>query len=65
VIGLAPAIFVDVARARAGLDGFDSRTHVDVGAGVRMSVPGEGLLRIDAGRGLRDGAWALSVGFIR
>jgi hypothetical protein len=65
VLGLSPAVFVDVARARAGLDGFDPRTHVDLGAGLRISMLGEGLLRLDAARGLRDGAWAISAGWTK
>ena len=65
VVRVAPAVFVDTARASRGLDGFDSRVHVDGGAGLRFSVSGVGVLRVDVARGLRDGAMAVSVGWIR
>lgn len=58
---VAPAAFVDVARARRGLDTSDMRTQVDAGAGLRMSLAGLGVLRVDVARGLRDGRTALSV----
>jgi hypothetical protein len=62
---IAPAIFVDTARASAGLAGFDARSHIDAGAGLRIAVPGAGALRIDLARGLRDGSMALSAGWTR
>ena len=41
-----------------------SRTHMDVGAGVRLGVPGQASrLRIDLARGLQDGALAASLGW--
>lgn len=64
-IGVAPAVFVDVARASDGFSWNDSRTQVDGGAGVRIAVPGAGDLRIDFARGLRDGRSALSAGWTR
>jgi hypothetical protein len=64
-VRVAPAAFVDLARATRGLPGADMRLHVDAGAGVRILLPGFGVLRADVGRGLRDGRTALSVGWQR
>lgn len=62
---IAPAAFVDVARAdRVPIFG-DDRLHVDAGLGVRMAMPGAGVLRVDFGHGLRDGRNALSIGWTR
>jgi peptidase C39-like protein len=63
-IRFAPAVFVDVARAAHGWTFTDDRAHVDAGVGLRVPMPGAGLVRIDVARGLRDGATALSVGWI-
>jgi peptidase C39-like protein len=65
LLRIAPAVFVDIARASRGLPGADGRWHADAGAGLRISVPGSGALRIDLARGLRDGGMALSAGWIR
>jgi peptidase C39-like protein len=65
VARIAPAIFVDVARATRGMATTDERGHVDAGAGVRIALPGVGVLRLDVAHGLRDGATAFSVGFER
>jgi hypothetical protein len=62
---IAPAVFIDAARALRSLDGFDRRFHVDLGIGLRVGIPGAGALRVDLGRGLRDGEMALSVGWDR
>jgi hypothetical protein len=62
---IAPAIFVDAARATRGGVFSDGRLHVDVGAGLRVPLPGAGVLRVDLGRGLRDGKTALSIGWAR
>lgn len=62
---VAPAIFVDVARATRGLAHSDRRVHYDAGAGLRVSVAGMGVLRIDVARGLRDRRRAFSVGWQR
>jgi len=63
VLRVGSAAFVDFARASAG-DGFgDSRAHVDVGVGLRLALPGSGVLRADLARGLRDGDVALSFGW--
>jgi outer membrane translocation and assembly module TamA len=38
--------------------------QVDVGFGLRLRVPGrQGALRVDVGRGIRDGAHALTFGW--
>lgn len=62
---VAPAAFIDIARADHIPAFADSRTHVDLGMGVRIAVPGAGVLRVDLGRGLRDGESALSIGWTR
>ena len=37
---------------------------IDLGAGVRLTVPGApGTLRVDVARGLRDGHMAVSAGW--
>ena len=69
VIRMAVGGFVDVARAsrRAGPGGAQAIDPVlaDVGAGLRVKIPGTaGVLRIDVARGLRDGAAALTVGWL-
>jgi hypothetical protein len=61
---IAPAMFVDVARAGRTASGFDDRLHVDAGVGLLLGVPG-GAVRIDVGWGLRDGTMALSAGWTR
>jgi predicted double-glycine peptidase len=65
VLRIAPAAFVDVARAYDAPAFADSRTHVDVGAGIRLAIPGAGVIRADVARGLRDGEMAVSVGWTR
>ena len=62
---IAPAVFVDTARASAGLELSDRRWQSDAGVGVRIALPGAGVVRIDLARGLRDGATALSIGWAR
>jgi hypothetical protein len=61
-VGLAG--FVDVARAMRRADGDASPTHLDVGAGVRLRIPGAiGVLRADMAHGVRDGANAFTFGW--
>lgn len=62
---LAPAAFVDVARASRGMPESDVRGQVDAGVGVRLGLPGAGVFRVDVARGLRDGATAVSVGWTK
>ena len=64
VMRAAPALFVDAARAERRVDE-GSAWHVDAGAGLRISVPGSGVLRIDLGKGLRGGSTALSIGWVK
>ena len=65
VLRLAPAVFVDVARAFDTALFTDARAHVDAGAGLRVAIPGAGVFRADLARGLRDGEMALSFGWTR
>ena len=61
-VGLAG--FVDVARATRRAAGDASPTHLDVGAGVRLRIPGAaGVLRADIAHGVRDGANAVTFGW--
>jgi Peptidase C39 family len=57
--------FTDVARAsRQALNG-GTPVQVDVGAGLRIKIPGTpGVLRADVAHGLRDGANALTFGWL-
>ena len=64
-ISIAPAAFVDVARATDGFGPASTPVQVDAGAGLRVSMLGFGVLRIDAAHGLRDGRNALSIAFVR
>jgi hypothetical protein len=62
-IRFAPALFLDVARAYHSLDPQNERWQTDVGAGLRIAIPGSGVLRIDLAHGLVDGRTALSMGW--
>ena len=64
VLRVAPAAFVDVARAYRVPQFADRRAHVDIGLGVRLAIPGAGVLRADVAGGLRDGKIALSFGWM-
>lgn len=56
------AVFADLAKTWEPLSKPEERLQMDVGAGLRLGLVGqEGVLRIDGARGLRDGAFALSV----
>jgi outer membrane translocation and assembly module TamA len=63
VLRVAPAAFVDGARAFRAAPFSDTRGHVDVGLGLRVALPGAGVFRADIARGLRDGNLALSFGY--
>jgi hypothetical protein len=65
VLRVAAAVFVDAARASHVPDFADRRAHVDAGAGLRLSIPGAGVVRADVAGGLRDGKMAFSVGWTR
>jgi hypothetical protein len=61
VVQIAPALFADVARTSLRVSGAPL-TDADVGAGLRLRVVGlSGTVRIDFGKGLRDGATAWSL----
>ena len=60
-VRLLVAAFADAA-AVSRADRPASR-HLDAGVGVRMRVSGEGILRVDYGRGLNGDAQAVSVGW--
>jgi hypothetical protein len=67
---IAAAAFADLARsargARATAGADAAPWQLDVGAGVRIALPGQNsVLRIDAARGLVDGSFALSMGWQR
>jgi len=60
------AVFADTAQAwqRIGGQG-SSPLHIDVGAGLRVVLPGAGgTMRVDLARGLRDGRVVLSAGWL-
>lgn len=59
-IHLGAALFADAAHV-AQRAGNDSRGDVDLGGGLRLGFPGlDGVFRIDLGKGVRDGATAVS-----
>jgi outer membrane translocation and assembly module TamA len=62
---IAPAAFVDVAHSTRNIVSSDNHWQSDVGVGMRVAVPGSGVLRIDIAHGLRDGRSALSIGWGR
>jgi hypothetical protein len=62
-VRVAPAIFVDLARAYHALDPENERWQADVGAGLRIAIPGAGVLRVDLAHGVADGRTALSMGW--
>ena len=65
LVRLGIAGFTDVARASRQLSTGATPVQVDTGIGLRIKIPGTpGVLRADVARGLRDGANALTVGWI-
>ena len=59
------AAFADVARASRQFSGGDTPVQVDIGGGLRIKVPGTpGVLRADFAHGVRDGANALTFGWL-
>lgn len=61
LVAVGAAAFVDTVRLERRFDP-GARHDVDVGGGLRAAVPGlGGMLRIDLGRGLRDGATRVSA----
>ena len=65
LLRVAPAVFVDAARAAGVLEGGDTRAQLDTGAGLRIALPGAGIVRIDFAHGLRDGRNAWSIGWTK
>jgi peptidase C39-like protein len=60
VVHVGAAAFVDAARVDHRAEA-DHRGDIDVGGGLRLALPGlNGVFRLDVGKGLRDGATALS-----
>jgi hypothetical protein len=64
VLRIAPAVFLDVARATDRLQP-GGGWHADAGAGLRLALPGSGVVRLDVAKGLRDGATVVSAGWTR
>jgi peptidase C39-like protein len=65
LVRVAPAAFVDIARASRGMATTTDRTQIDAGVGLRLSLPGTGVLRVDLAHGLRDRRNAFSVAWQR
>lgn len=59
------ATFVDMAQASRPIDGVSQPLQIDVGAGLRVRIPGvKRVLRLDVAHGLHDGVNALSAGWV-
>ena len=67
LVGIGFAAFVDGAQAWHLLDGSTRGPFAaDAGVGLRVRWPGQSfVLRVDYGRSLRDGAQAVTVGWVR
>jgi hypothetical protein len=62
---LGVAVFTDLARASRQASDGRTPVYVDAGAGLRIKIPGTpGVLRADVAHGLRDGANALTFGWL-
>ena len=65
LIRLGVAGFADAARASRQTAAGRAPVQVDLGAGLRIKIPGTpGVLRADVAHGLRDGANALTLGWL-
>ena len=65
LVRVGVAGFADVARASRQATAGSTPVHVDLGAGLRIRIPGTpGVLRADIAHGLRDGANALTFGWL-
>lgn len=62
-LAVGPALFADLARAWHRPGGGVSPVELDVGAGLRLALPGLSSLRLDVAHGLRDGENAVSIGW--
>ena len=58
---IAPAAFIDTARAIRGFAGTNDRLQIDAGVGLRLSLLGMGVVRLDLAHGLRGGGTVLSL----
>jgi hypothetical protein len=57
---LGAAVFADAAHVARRVEP-NSRGDIDVGGGIRLALPGlAGVFRLDVGKGLHDGATAVS-----
>ena len=65
LVRIGAAAFVDAAAAsHRSPDSIGYPLQVDAGAGLRVRLPGiPSALRIDYARGLRDGAYAWTIGW--
>jgi outer membrane translocation and assembly module TamA len=65
LVRLGIAGFTDVARASRQMSAGATPVQVDAGFGLRIKIPGTpGVLRADVARGIRDGANALTIGWL-
>ena len=65
IVRVGFAGFADVARASRQAAEGRTPVQVDLGAGLRIKIPGTpGVLRADVAHGLRDGANALTFGWL-
>jgi hypothetical protein len=63
-IRMAGAVFIDLARTASRVDG-PARNDVDVGAGARLAVATlPGIFRVDLGKGVQDGDFAISLTYV-
>ena len=59
------AFFADIANASHSLDAIATPLQVDVGAGLRLKIHAVNrVLRVDVAHGLRDGANAVTAGWV-
>jgi Peptidase C39 family len=65
LVRIGVAGFADVARASRQATAGSTPVQVDLGAGLRIKIPGTpGVLRADVAHGIRDGANALTFGWL-
>jgi len=63
-VALRLAAFADTASAWRRMAESEPRVHADIGAGLRLGLPGTaGTVRADVARGIRDGRVVLSAGW--
>jgi hypothetical protein len=65
LVRIGIAAFVDMAQATRRLATADGPVQTDIGGGLRFRIPGaQGMLRVDVAHGLRDGANAVTIGWM-